>query len=325
MTIPVFLLTGFLGAGKTTLLRTLLRTPEFARTAVLVNEVGEVGIDQHLVGSEVMPAILMDGGCVCCSVQGDLGLALRNLALLRERGDIPEFDRVVIETSGIACPGPVLHKLASDDWIRAQFAVHSVITVVDCQFGPEAVLGSAEAREQVSLADRFVVTKSDVVPVTDLTAATTLLRQCNGLATITLAINGECDPADLLSRPDYPGSSHDAHACSPHAEGLSVSTAVAELDRALPWPALARALDSAAREFYDVLLRTKGLCHVAESSRPVLVQGVRHFFFPPELLAAWPRGEAQTALTFIAKDQNAARVRDRFKALLEEAAAPISG
>src|SRR6266480_3199716 len=160
--IPVTVVTGFLGAGKTTLVRRFLATPEGAGTAVVINEFGSVGIDDALIRGSTDEVTLLGNGCLCCNTRSDLQVALRNLVAEREQGTVPHFKRIVIETSGLADPGPILQTFATDRALGSEFHVELVMAVVDAVGGLDTLAWSAEARKQIILADRLVVTKSDL-------------------------------------------------------------------------------------------------------------------------------------------------------------------
>src|SRR5471032_3026612 len=160
--IPVTVITGFLGAGKTTLLRAFLATPEGQDTAVVVNEFGATGIDDALVRSSTDETVLLGNGCLCCIARTDLQQALRRMVVERERGELPDFKRIVIETSGLADPSPILQTFATDRALGDVFHIEILITVVDAETGTATLGWSSEARKQVILADRLVVTKTDI-------------------------------------------------------------------------------------------------------------------------------------------------------------------
>ena len=200
--LPVVAVTGFLGSGKTTLIRALLAKPEGANTAIVVNEFGEVGIDQALLRSSSDVTVLLGNGCLCCNVRTDLQETLRALFADRARGAVPSFARVIIETSGLADPGPVLQTFATDRALGREFHLQALVTIVDAVAGAGNIERMPEARKQVALADRIVVTKSDLA---DSTTTERLIERIAALtaAPVEIAVNGEIEPSFLL---DEPGS-----------------------------------------------------------------------------------------------------------------------
>src|SRR5689334_5628546 len=206
--LPVIAVTGFLGSGKTTLIRALLDKPEGANTAGVVNEYGEIGIDHALLRSSSDVMLLLGNGCVCCNVRTDLQETLRGLFADRARGAVPGFERVVIETSGLADPGPVLQTFATDRGLGREFHLQALISVVDAVNGKRNIERMPEAKKQVALADRIVITKSDLAD-----AATTghLIDQLGALsaAPVGIAVDGEIDPSFLLAEASVPRDSFD--------------------------------------------------------------------------------------------------------------------
>src|SRR5580704_4063495 len=175
--LPVIVVTGFLGAGKTTLIRALLDRPEGADTAVLVNEFGEVGIDHALLRSSSDTTVLLGNGCLCCTVRTDLQESLRTLFAERAQGKVPSFRRVIIETSGLADPGPVLQTFASDRALGDEFHLQALVTVVDAPGGTRNLETAPEARQQVALADRIVMSKVDRGDAATMAALTVRLSE----------------------------------------------------------------------------------------------------------------------------------------------------
>ena len=194
---PVTVLTGFLGAGKTTLLRAFLATPEGQGTAVVVNEFGAAGIDDALVRESADETVLLGNGCLCCITRSDLQRALRRMVVERERGELPDFKRIVIETSGLADPSPILQTFATDRALGDMFHVEAVVTVVDAATGGETLDWSAEARKQAILADRLVITKTDIAGASAAEALAAQLRALNPGAELLQAVNGTLDPTRL--------------------------------------------------------------------------------------------------------------------------------
>jgi G3E family GTPase len=196
--LPVSLLTGFLGSGKTTVLNALLKHPAMARTVVIVNEFGEIGLDHDLIESSTEDMVLLRSGCLCCTIRGDLIDTLRGLFLRRVRGEIADFERVVIETTGLADPAPVLHTLMGDPLISARFRLDGVITTVDAATGSGTLDRQFESVKQAAVADRLLLTKTDLVSDAERQALEQRLRRLNPAAPIITATNGEVDPAILF-------------------------------------------------------------------------------------------------------------------------------
>ena len=196
--LPVSVLTGFLGSGKTTLLKHLLTQPGLDKVAVIVNEFGEIGLDHTLIESSSEGVVLLNSGCLCCTVRGDLIDTMRNLFLKRVRGEVPEFDRVVIETTGLADPAPILHTLMSDPLVAARFRLDGVVTTVDAVHGTSQLDAQPEPVKQAAVADRIVLTKTDIAEPKAVEALVDRLRRLNPAAPIERATLGKIDPRKLM-------------------------------------------------------------------------------------------------------------------------------
>ena len=209
--IPVIVITGFLGAGKTTLVRNFLATPEGAGTAIVVNEFGEEGIDDALLRTSTDQVALLGNGCMCCTSRTDLQATLRDLVADRERGRIPHFKRVIIETSGLADPGPVLQTFGTDRGLGAEYHLEQSVALADAVNGAATLDWSSEARKQVILADRLIVTKTDLADAAAVRALQARLRELNALAPIGAANDGVTDWAGITEAPLVEWPANDPH------------------------------------------------------------------------------------------------------------------
>jgi G3E family GTPase len=315
--IPVTVLTGFLGAGKTTLLKRFLGLPEGSGTAVIINEFGAVGIDDQLVRAASEETVLIGNGCVCCTTRSDLQIALRSLVAERERGLVPDFRRVVIETSGLADPGPLLQTFATDRALGGEFAVEVVVAVVDAATGLATLNWSAEARKQVILADRLVITKTDLAGRETQDRLVERLEGLNPRASLDIAVAGALDPQHLLAADEAASANGARHrgfvAEAEHSDGLC-SFVLAE-PAAMAWPPFVQAMETLIALRGPDLLRVKGLLNVAGCRGPVVVQIVQHLAHPPVELEAWPDADRTSRLVFITRNIGEAEVRNLFAAV----------
>jgi G3E family GTPase len=300
--VPVSVVTGFLGSGKTTLIQKVLRDPRFARAAVIVNEFGEIGLDHDVLASSSDALIRLSTGCLCCAVRSDLVETLLDLHRRRANGEV-DFERIIIETSGLADPVPILQSLMTDQLVVTLFVLDGVLTLVDAVHGPATITAQVEARRQVAAADRILVTKTDVAAPS--AALLSELRALNPHAPQALAVQGAAAIDWLFDL----GSSRDtrraaeilkAGDAAPRHSGGHESIVVTS---ASPIPALVLTLllQALADHAGDRLLRVKGLVSVAEMpDRPALVHGVQQVFAAPEWLEAWPSPQQHTRIVFIA-------------------------
>jgi G3E family GTPase len=310
--IPVTVVTGFLGAGKTTLVRRFLEAPEGRNTAVVVNEFGAAGIDDALLRSSADETVLLGNGCLCCNVRSDLQLALRRLVSDREHGEVPHFVRVVIETSGLADPGPILRTFATDRALGEEFNVEAVLTVVDAVTGARSLDEFTEARAQVILADRLVLSKTDLVDAASAEILRERLHALNPRAEIVPAQNGALDPRHLVD--SAPATDRQFLAEAAHSDGIQ--SFVLSEDAPLTWNTFSRFMETLVALRGGDLLRVKGLLNVEGCRGPVVMQFVQHLAHPPTELAAWPDENRCSRVVFIARNLNERAVRNLFDAVL---------
>lgn len=305
--LPVTVLTGFLGSGKTTLLRRALAAPALADTAVLINELGEIAIDHHLVDFVDGDVLELPGGCLCCAIREDLARTLRSLVERRDAGTIRPFRRIVVETTGLADPAPILYTLGADPLLDARLALGLIVTVVDAQSGAQTLDRFAEAGRQAAVADTLIISKTDLAPLgPDL--ARRLVRVNDRAPRLVAA---EIDPGEVLFAarrdpmpPIAPGDSAHSHGIDTFA--LILEGAVSHLD-------FARALGGLARARGTDLLRVKGILGFADRpERPAIVQAAQHALFAPEWLEAWPDDDHRSRLVFVVHDIPRDEVFDHF-------------
>jgi G3E family GTPase len=308
---PVTVVTGFLGAGKTTLQREFLNTPEGQGTAVVINEFGATGIDDALVRGSADETVLLGNGCLCCITRTDLQVTLRKMLIERERGDIPSFRRVVIETSGMADPSPILQTFATDRALGEVFHLEAMLTVVDAATGADTLGWSVEARKQAVLADRLVITKGDIAGPEETKRLEAQLRALNAGADILEAINGKLDPGAFVEPRSEARNRFMAEA--EHSDGIA-SFVITE-NQPMPWPVFARVMDVLTTMRGSDLLRVKGFLNVEGCQGPVLVQFVQHLSHPPVELESWPDDNRQSRVVFIARNLSEAQVRTLFVAI----------
>lgn len=324
--LPVTLLTGFLGSGKTTVLNHLVRS--LPRTAILMNEFGEVALDHQLLEKMDGPMALLSGGCVCCTISGSLTPTLKNLWMARQKGDVPAFERVIIETTGVADPAPVLDNLLNDRWVRARFRLDGVVTTVDALLGMGQLDEHFEAVKQVSVADRLLLTKTDLAPADTVATLTARLTALNPAAEIVPVLHGEVDPARIRNlglwnaetksadvarwlqagryRPARAGLPGARPAAASHDSRIRAFSVV--IDTPLDPYGLHAALSMLTSFRAENLLRFKAIVNLAGETQPVVLHGVQHVLYPEVKLDAWPDDDRRSRFVFIVRDLDPAFV-----------------
>ena len=312
--LPVSVITGFLGSGKTTLLSRLLRDPAFERTAVIINEFGAVGLDHLLVESSDEQILLLEGGCVCCTVRGDLVRTAADLLARRAAGTVTPFERIVIETTGLADPAPIVHALMTDRDIAQALHLESVIATVDAAAGVATLDAHPESVKQAALADCIVLTKSDLADPAANGLAERLQALNPGAPKLT-ALHGAVDATQLFTK----RAPYEFLDEAPRHRHAGINTFCLRRKQPLHAATLSLFLQVLAEHCGAKLLRLKGLVDVVESpGRPAVIHGVQHVFHPPAWLDAWPDDDHGTRLVVIAQDLDARWLQDLLEVLEEE-------
>jgi G3E family GTPase len=339
--IPVTLLTGFLGSGKTTVLNHVLKEPGMAATAVIVNEFGEIGLDHLLVERSSEDIVLLNSGCLCCTVRGDIVDTLTNLFVDRVKGKIPFFVRVAIETTGLADPAPILHTLMTDPIVAARYMLDGVVTTVDAVNGAGTLDKQPEAVKQAAVADRLLLTKSDLAEPAVRQRIEGRLKALNPSAPLVPVVQGAVDPALLFNIGFYDpvtknadvqrwlrdeafesGDDHEHEHLDINRHDDRIRAFCVIRERPMSWAALSAWLDALATMRGDDLLRLKAIVALSDRpDQPVVLHGVQHLFHPPVLLPEWPSEDHRTRMVFITRDLPREAI-ERTLTAFEDAIAP---
>jgi G3E family GTPase len=324
--VPVSILTGFLGSGKTTLLSKLIRSEGMDKVAVIINEFGEVGIDDALVVKSNEDTILLNNGCLCCTVRGDLVETMHRLHIQKNNGEIPEFNRLIVETTGLADPAPILHTMMSDQFLVSSYRLDGVVTVVDAYHAMSQFDEQFESVKQAAVADRIVLSKVDVTEPALVKKVKGRLNLINPAAPILEASHGEIEPSKLFDAGLYNpltktadvtrwlkeeaymdteghihGHEHHHHDVNRHDDHIKSFSL--HFDKPLKWAKISGSLDMLAQTHGANILRIKGLINVEEiDNQPVVVHAVQHMFHPPAKIDEWPTSDQRSRLVFIVKD-----------------------
>lgn len=337
--IPVIIITGFLGSGKTTVLNHVVKQPEMKSTAVIINEFGEIGIDHLLVETSTEQMIELNNGCICCTVRGDLVDKLGSLAMWLDMGRVPPIDRVIVETTGLADPAPIMHTLMTDETLLNRFRLESIVTVVDAIIGASSFDRFSEAVKQVAIADKLILSKRDLVEThSDWKSYAELRRkigEINPRVTIHEATHGEIDLEILRCRAESDADSAfayfsewlDAAEKECHENGCGdsdhrhsndhgnggITSFVVRFAKVADSEKFNRFLQELAIEFGENILRVKGIINVADKpDHPAVIHGVQHVFFPVSWLDAWPDDDHSSKLVFITQGLESRTIENRF-------------
>ena len=341
--IPVTLVTGFLGSGKTTLISKLLLHPDMRRVAVVINEIGEIGIDHDLVTLSSENITLLANGCICCSVRTDLQETLRDLFAQRRVGEVFDFDRVIVETTGLADPAPVVQTLASDTLLAAHYRLDGLITLVDGLHGVGQIDQQTEAVKQIAIADKILLTKTDLTSADHLETLCGRIRQLNSQSPIEFIRQGEVDPKRLidlglsssrasLKTLQFLGEVLTADAVSADGAGrylgqrsaahnAAVKTLSLRFTEPFEWLSFSSALELLTTLRGPDLLRMKGIVNV--DGDPVVVQGVQHIIETPVKMDRWPSEDKDSRLVFIVRNMELEVIRNLFQAVGAIKSAPV--
>lgn len=319
--IPVNIVTGFLGSGKTTLLNAILVRPEFADAAVIVNEFGSVGLD-HLLLEEIEEGVLLlESGCICCTIRSDLQETIRSLYDRAAAGKIPRFSRLLIETTGLADPAPIVSTIAAEPIIRNHFRLGNIVCTVDAVAGADTLDHQPESVKQASIADRLLMTKTDLADDLAIAALEHRLRRLNHVAGISRSTGADFD-ATLLFADDLSDSGNREHeiarwlAQAPaeddhhhSAHGDETRSFVVSYPTPIDWTAFGVWLTALLHAHGEKILRVKGLLNTRDSEMPVAIHGVQHVVHPPMHLTRWPDADRTSRIVFITRgiDENAIR------------------
>ena len=329
---PVALITGFLGSGKTTLLNRVLSDRRMARSLVLVNEFGEVGIDHLLMEKVSGDMVLLQSGCVCCTIQGDLDRTLRDIARRRQKNETPPFDRVLLETTGLADPAPILQLLLNHPMISHDYRLDGVVTTVDALNGDRQLDEHGEAVKQAAVADRLLISKTDLADASISARLRARLEDLNPGAQLYEIVQGDIDPALLFDAGpfdpagkgdrvaawlnaeahEHDHDGHDEHDRHEHTDrsrhDAHIGSFCLTFDEPLDWDRFNYWLMAVRANWGDRLLRVKGVLNVAGEDKPLVIHGVHRTFHPPTLLTRWPGEDRRSRIVFITRDLDRASV-----------------
>ncbi len=353
---PVNLISGFLGSGKTTLLKRMLASPALADTAVLINEFGEVGLDHELIERVDENTVLLQSGCLCCTIRGELAEAIKSLHSRRARGEIPVYRRLMIESTGLADPLPILTTITAEPALRHHYRLGLVVATVDAVNGMGHLDRQPESLKQAAVADRLVVTKTDIADSAATADLVARLRRLNPSAPVRFATDENLDPEELIGRDLFDiatksrevmrwfeeeavgiddgdhlqgrGQDHrheHAHRHDRNRHGDDIRAFSFVFEEPIDWTAFGLWLSALLNRHGEAILRVKGILSIAGERAPVAINGVQQLVHAPTHLAGWPSGDRRTRIVFICKGLDEAPIRRSFSAfVLKRKAYPIS-
>ena len=340
--LPVCVITGFLGSGKTTLLGNLLRHPDMSDSAVIINEWGDVSLDHLLVERLDGEVAVMASGCVCCTLRSVLESTLRGLLVRRDKGEVPPFRRVFLETTGLADPAPIMQMLLNNPLLSHFLRLDAVVTTVDAVNAQRQLDEHAAAVKQVAIADRLLLTKTDLADATSAAALELRLARLNPGATIFAVSHGDVAPDQLVGaalfdparktpdvqawlraerheQPDHDHAHAHGHVEADQPHDAAIRSFCLTFDDPLPWRPFSEWLNMLRQDRGEDLLRVKGILHLREEELPVAIHGVHHVFHPPVQLSAWPDADRRSRIVFITRGLGRAEVEETWSTTRQRA------
>ena len=339
--ITITVLTGFLGSGKTTILTSLIKQKQMAKAAIIINEFGEVGLDHDLIETTDEKVIELQNGCICCTIQGDLKTTLLNLLKKMEKGDISPFDHVIIETTGLADPVPIIHTLMTSLDLQRIYSIDGVITVVDTVNGESTYNAHEEAVKQTAFADRIILSKTDIADEIAINSLTKRIRKISPKVTIIKSDKKSLPVSKLLGLNDYNPQNKDwnvkewlqieknkssnhthnhhdhHHKHDVNRHGDDIETFAMVTSEPVSMTAVNLFLELLMSQMGENILRIKGILNIKGQSCPAVIHGVQHIFHPLEWLEKWPSEDKQSRLVFITKNIKRDIIDDLFKIIGE--------
>ena len=331
--IPVTVITGFLGSGKTTLLSSILKKKEMQKTAVIINEFGEIGLDHALIEHTDENIVELQSGCICCTIQGDLNKTLIDLFDKMMNGKVSSFNRVLIETTGLANPVPIIHTLMSSIELIRIYSLDGVITVVDSINGEKTLDLHEESLKQLALAEKIILSKTDIIDKDEIKSLIYRIKEINPVSQIVLSKFGNIpleeifglgayDPykksADVkkwLAAEKYKDKKHHHnHDVNRHNENIRAFSMMSE--NPVNMIAFSFFRDMITAALGANLLRMKGIINIAGEERPAVIHGVQHIFHPVQWLETWPDNDRRTKLVFITQNIKKEQIEDFFRTLM---------